>query len=110
MSSNHAALVLCLFQSLAGVIFGWGNSEGGVLVCTWSAALQVWLFTECLVRVLTWQFNNTTFKNKFGSCDAAGNCALSITRQSSFTGLLSLGAIFGAVSAGSIADRVRSHL
>ena len=30
--SSKKALTLCLFQSLAGVIFGWGNSEGGGLV------------------------------------------------------------------------------
>jgi hypothetical protein len=46
------------------------------------------------------------FKERFGTCDAAGVCALSTTRQSAFTGLLSLGAIFGAVCAGTIADKV----
>lgn len=31
-AASKSALVLCLFQSMAGVIFGWGNSSGGVLV------------------------------------------------------------------------------
>jgi hypothetical protein len=30
--SSKKALTLCLFQSLAGVIFGWSNSEGSGLV------------------------------------------------------------------------------
>lgn len=38
LSSSKTALVLCLFQSMAGVIFGWGNSSGGVLVSCWPQA------------------------------------------------------------------------
>lgn len=38
--SDKKALVLCLFQSLAGVIFGWGNSEGSGLVRTITSAIE----------------------------------------------------------------------
>lgn len=40
-SSSKKALTLCLFQSMAGVIFGWGNSSGSGLVsvphATWTS-------------------------------------------------------------------------
>ncbi|WWD21400.1 hypothetical protein CI109_105885 [Kwoniella shandongensis] len=80
--SSKKALTLCLFQSLAGVIFGWSNSEGSGL------------------------FNMAPYQRRFGTCDAAGLCALSTTRQSAITGLLSVGATIGAVGSGSIADRL----
>ncbi|WVR08832.1 hypothetical protein IAU60_005890 [Kwoniella sp. DSM 27419] len=79
--SSTKALTLCLFQSLAGVIFGWSNSEGGGL------------------------FNMASYQKRFGECDAAGMCVLTSTRQSAITGLLSVGAVIGAVGSGSIADR-----
>lgn len=31
-ASSQRAVVLCLLQSLAGVIFGWSNAEGSGLV------------------------------------------------------------------------------
>jgi len=31
-ASSKRAVVLCLLQSLAGVIFGWSNAEGSGLV------------------------------------------------------------------------------
>jgi hypothetical protein len=43
---------------------------------------------------------------RFGECDADGNCGLSTLAQSSITGLLCLGAMFGAVFSGNIANRV----
>ncbi|WVF65292.1 hypothetical protein IAT40_000016 [Kwoniella sp. CBS 6097] len=79
--SSKKALTLCLFQSLAGVIFGWSNSEGSGL------------------------FNMESYQRRFGECDANGLCMLSTTRQSAITGLLSVGAVIGAVGSGSIADR-----
>lgn len=45
------------------------------------------------------------YQRRFGSCDAAGVCSLSTTRQSAITGLLSVGAVIGAVGSGSVADR-----
>jgi hypothetical protein len=61
---------------------GWGNSEGSGL------------------------FSMASYQRRFGECDAAGICALSTTRQSAITGLLSVGAVIGAVGSGSIAARV----
>ncbi|KAL1407813.1 hypothetical protein Q8F55_007248 [Vanrija albida] len=84
-SSSKKALTLCLFQSLAGVIFGWGNSAGSGL------------------------FNMSAYKERFGTCHD-GICALSTMRQSSFTGLLCLGALVGAVGAGSISERIGLRL
>ncbi|ORY29639.1 putative hexose transport-related protein [Naematelia encephala] len=78
--SSKKALTLCLFQSLAGVIFGWGNSEGSGL------------------------FSMPSYINRFGECDAAGVCAISTTRQSAITGLLSVGAVIGAVGSGSLSN------
>ncbi|KAL7422677.1 hypothetical protein Q5752_001968 [Cryptotrichosporon argae] len=80
--AGNKALVLCLFLSMAGVIFGWGNSEGSGL------------------------FNMDSYKQRFGDCDSTGTCTISTTRQSAITGMLSLGAIFGAVGSGAIADRL----
>jgi MFS family permease len=51
------------------------------------------------------QFNMDAYQRRFGSCDAAGVCSLSTTRQSAITGLLSVGAVIGAVGSGSVADR-----
>ncbi|AAW44539.1 hexose transport-related protein, putative [Cryptococcus deneoformans JEC21] len=78
--SSKKALTLCLFQSLAGVIFGWSNSEGSGL------------------------FSMSKYQERFGEC-IDGVCTLSTTRQSAITGLLSVGAVIGAVGSGSIADR-----
>lgn len=78
--SSKKALTLCLFQSLAGVIFGWSNSEGSGL------------------------FSMSKYQERFGEC-VDGVCTLSTTRQSAITGLLSVGAVIGAVGSGSIADR-----
>ncbi|KAK8843946.1 hypothetical protein IAR55_006738 [Kwoniella newhampshirensis] len=80
--SSKKALTLCLFQSLAGVIFGWSNSEGGGL------------------------FSMSAYQRRFGTCDAAGICALSTTRQSAITGLLSVGATIGAVGSGTVASKL----
>lgn len=55
----------------------------------------------------TAQFAMDAYKNRFGECDAAGVCALSTTRQSAVTGLLSLGATFGAVCSGYVSNKVR---
>ncbi|WVQ72697.1 hypothetical protein IAR50_002257 [Cryptococcus sp. DSM 104548] len=79
--NDKKALVLCLFQSFAGLLFGWSNSEGSGL------------------------FSMSQYQSRFGTCDAAGVCALSTTRQSAITGLLSVGATIGAVGSGSVADR-----
>ncbi|WWC90948.1 uncharacterized protein L201_005886 [Kwoniella dendrophila CBS 6074] len=79
--SSKKALTLCLFQSLAGVLFGWSNSEGSGL------------------------FNMDSYQRRFGECDAMGVCHLSTTRQSAITGLLSVGATIGAVGSGTIADK-----
>ncbi|ODN92108.1 hexose transporter [Cryptococcus wingfieldii CBS 7118] len=79
--SDKKALILCLFQSFAGLLFGWSNSEGSGL------------------------FSMSQYQSRFGTCDASGICSLSTTRQSAITGLLSVGATIGAVGSGSIADR-----
>ncbi|KAK1922999.1 hexose transporter [Papiliotrema laurentii] len=79
--SSKKALTLCLFQSLAGVIFGWGNSEGSGL------------------------FSMDAYQRRFGTC-VDGICTLSTTRQSAITGLLSTGATIGAVTSGSIANKI----
>ncbi|XAO26012.1 hypothetical protein I312_104845 [Cryptococcus bacillisporus CA1280] len=78
--SSKKALTLCLFQSLAGVIFGWSNSEGSGL------------------------FSMPKYQERFGEC-VDGICTLSTTRQSAITGLLSVGAVIGAVGSGTVADR-----
>lgn len=44
------------------------------------------------------------YQERFGEC-VDGVCTLSTTRQSAITGLLSVGAVIGAVGSGSIADR-----
>ncbi|WVQ81832.1 hypothetical protein IAT38_003959 [Cryptococcus sp. DSM 104549] len=80
--SSKKALTLCLFQSFAGLLFGWSNSEGSGL------------------------FSMDAYQRRFGECDASGVCALSTTRQSAITGLLSVGAVIGAVGSGSISDRL----
>lgn len=45
-----------------------------------------------------------SYQRRFGEC-VDGVCTLSTTRQSAITGLLSVGAVLGAVGSGSIADR-----
>lgn len=47
-----------------------------------------------------------SYQQRFGECSAAGVCELTATRQSAITGLLSVGAVIGAVGSGSIASRV----
>jgi SP family sugar:H+ symporter-like MFS transporter len=51
------------------------------------------------------QFNMESYQRRFGTCDASGVCSLSTTRQSAITGLLSVGAVIGAVGSGSVANR-----
>lgn len=46
------------------------------------------------------------YQERFGEC-VDGICTLSTTRQSAITGLLSVGAVIGAVGSGTVADRVR---
>lgn len=45
------------------------------------------------------------YQERFGEC-VDGVCTLSTTRQSAITGLLSVGAVIGAVGSGTVADRV----
>jgi SP family sugar:H+ symporter-like MFS transporter len=45
-----------------------------------------------------------SYQQRFGEC-SNGVCAISTTRQSAITGLLSVGAVIGAVSSGSIANK-----
>lgn len=45
------------------------------------------------------------YQERFGEC-VDGICTLSTTRQSAITGLLSVGAVIGAVGSGTVADRV----
>lgn len=47
-----------------------------------------------------------SYQSRFGEC-VDGVCTLSTTRQSAITGLLSVGAVIGAVGSGNIANRVR---
>ena len=101
--SSKKALTLCLFQSLAGVIFGWGNSEGGGLVC-----FDFFFRDRSGLVSPDIQFPKHDYAQRFGSCDASGNCEIGTTRQSAITGLLSVGAVIGAVSSGNIAGRVSS--
>ncbi len=75
--------MLCLFQSLAGLLFGWEQSSGSGL------------------------FNMARYQARFGVCDANGACTLPTQRQSTITGILSVGAFLGALSSGVIAGRVR---
>lgn len=86
--SNKAAVVLCLFQSLAGLLFGWEQSI--------TAGLYVL----------------PSYLQRFGECstfDAGGVCteyALTTIRQSTIAGILSIGAFLGAIASGFIAGRV----
>jgi SP family sugar:H+ symporter-like MFS transporter len=48
------------------------------------------------------------YQRRFGTC-VDGICTLSTTRQSAITGLLSTGATIGAVTSGSIANKVSPH-
>lgn len=78
--NDSKALALCLFQSLAGVIFGWSNSEGSGL------------------------FNMDSYNARFGEPTGSGN-VIGTTRQSVITGMLSVGAVIGAVGSGSVASK-----
>lgn len=51
------------------------------------------------------QFSMASYQSRFGEC-ANGVCEISTTRQSAITGLLSVGAVIGAVGSGSIANKV----
>lgn len=53
-------------------------------------------------------FNMASYQRAFGEC-ANGVCEISTTRQSAISGLLSVGAVIGAVGSGSIANRVRLY-
>ncbi|GAA5953938.1 hypothetical protein JCM8115_003263 [Rhodotorula mucilaginosa] len=77
-------VALCLFQSLAGLLFGW---EQGVI-----AGL----------------ITNDAYQRRFGEPDAASASGYSIpsTRQSLITGFMSLGALFGALMIGYGSRRV----
>ncbi|GAA5997458.1 sugar porter family MFS transporter [Rhodotorula paludigena] len=77
-------VALCLFQSLAGLLFGW---EQGVI----SGLVQ-----------------NDVYQRRFGEPDATSASGYSIpsTRQSLITAFMSLGALFGALLIGPAARRV----
>ncbi|BGP43927.1 hypothetical protein JCM10450v2_008137 [Rhodotorula kratochvilovae] len=77
-------VALCLFQSLAGLLFGW---EQGVI----SGLVQ-----------------NDVYQRRFGEPDPASPSGYSIpsTRQSLITSFMSLGALFGALLIGPVARRV----
>jgi SP family sugar:H+ symporter-like MFS transporter len=80
--ASRRATILCFFQSLAGILFGWEQSSG------------------------TGLFNMQQYSRRFGVCDAAGLCSMPTKRQSIITGILSIGAFIGALSSGAIASRV----
>lgn len=78
--SSKKAVVLCLFQSFAGMIFGWENSSTSGL------------------------YQLPAYLRRFGVCDTydpAGVCTnyyLPTTRQSTIAGILCIGAFLGALS------------
>ncbi|GAA5941389.1 hypothetical protein JCM1841_002950 [Sporobolomyces salmonicolor] len=76
-------VALCLFQSLAGLLFGW---EQGVI----SGLVQ-----------------NADYQRRFGEPDATSSTGYSIptTRQSLITSFMSLGALFGALTMSKISAR-----
>jgi len=82
--SSKKAVVLCLFQSFAGMIFGWENSSTSGL------------------------YQLPAYLRRFGTCDgldASGVCtsySLPTTRQSTIAGILCIGAFLGALSSVSI--------
>jgi len=80
--STRRATILCLFQSLAGLLFGWEQSSGSGL------------------------FNMQQYSRRFGTCDDSGFCSMPTNRQSLITGILSIGAFIGALSAGPISGRI----
>lgn len=81
--SSKTAVVLCLFQSFAGLLFGWEQSSTSGL------------------------FIMPSYVNRFGVCDANGaNCYLPTIRQSTITGILSIGAFLGALASGPISGRI----
>lgn len=77
--SSKAAIILCLFQSLAGFIFGWENSSTSGLF-----ALPAYL-------------------ERFGTCDTFGadgtctNYSLPTIRTSTISGIFCIGAFMGAL-------------
>ncbi|GAA6017375.1 hypothetical protein JCM10207_005613 [Rhodosporidiobolus poonsookiae] len=77
-------VALCLFQSLAGLLFGW---EQGVI----SGVVQT-----------------GDFQRRFGEVDPTSSTGYSLqsTRQSLITAFMSLGALFGALMIGQAAKRV----
>ncbi|GAA6033447.1 hypothetical protein JCM8097_001399 [Rhodosporidiobolus ruineniae] len=77
-------VALCLFQSLAGLLFGW---EQGVI----SGVVQT-----------------ADYQRRFGEPDATSATGYSIpsTRQSLITAFMSLGALFGALIIGQVSKRV----
>ena len=78
--SSKKAVVLCLFQSFAGMIFGWENSSTSGL------------------------YQLPAYLRRFGTCDTydpSGVCtnySLPTTRQSTIAGILCIGAFLGALS------------
>ncbi|KAK4702063.1 MFS transporter, SP family, sugar:H+ symporter, partial [Phenoliferia sp. Uapishka_3] len=77
-------VVLCLFQSCAGLLFGW---ESGVI---------------------SGMINQTDYLRRFGEPDptAASGYSIPTTRQALITSFLGLGALFGSLAAGTISSRV----
>ncbi|KAM0751864.1 general substrate transporter [Meredithblackwellia eburnea MCA 4105] len=79
-------VVLCLFQSLAGLLFGW---ESGVI--------------SGLV-------NQTDYVRRFGAPDPTATSTLGYslpsTRQALITSFMGLGALFGSLAAGALSKRV----
>ncbi|KAI5450647.1 hypothetical protein NCC49_002905 [Naganishia albida] len=82
--ASGAAIVLCLFQSLAGLLFGWENSSTSGL------------------------YINRYYQQRFGQCDNAActSSSLPTLRQSTIAGCFSIGAFVGALSAGYVASHI----
>ncbi|KAL7412573.1 hexose transporter [Mrakia frigida] len=79
---KNTTLLLCLFQSLAGFLFGWEQSViSGLMIMP-------------------------DFQARFGTCTADGVCAVASERQSVITGIFSIGCLVGALIAGNIATRI----
>ncbi|BGO96118.1 hypothetical protein NBRC10512_002950 [Rhodotorula toruloides] len=76
-------VALCLFQSLAGLLFGW---EQGVI---------------------SGLITNPVYQRRFGEVDptSPSGYSLTSTRQSLITGFMSLGALFGALLIGQLLRR-----
>lgn len=80
--SSKTAVVLCLFQSFAGLLFGWEQSSTSGL------------------------YIMPSYVNRFGIEGADGVFYLPTIRQSTIAGILSIGAFIGALSAGVMASRI----